>query len=105
MTQLIINVEIESGFVDSRGGIGRNGKPYEINTQKAWFYLGSKFPKEVELPVQSPADGWPVGLYTTDLLPALVVGDFGRVEVDMRKLRLVSSSAVGAKPAARPAAA
>jgi hypothetical protein len=104
LNSVMVHVEVESSFVDSRSGIGKNGKPYAMHTQKAWMYLGSKFPKEVQLDVPSVAEAWPVGMYQTDLLPALDVGDFGRVEIDMRKLRLMSSPLADAvKPASRAA--
>lgn len=101
--QLLIKVEIESAFVETRSGISsRNGKPYEIHSQKAWFYLGSKFPKEVQLPLDSQLHAWPVGLYVTDVMPALDAGDFGRLDIDMRKIRLLSQ-AEAAKPSVRAA--
>lgn len=88
--KLIVKVEVESDFVDSRGGINAKGKPYEIHTQKAWIYLGSKFPKEFSLDLTAANQAVPPGLYEVDLMPALDIGDFGRVVVDVRKFRLLS---------------
>jgi hypothetical protein len=101
MNQLIIKVEVESAFVDSRGGISqRTNKPYEIHEQKAWAYLGSKFPKEITLSLDKPGDALGVGHYEVDLMPALDVGDFGRLTIEARKLRFIP-----ARPAAVKASA
>lgn len=98
---LIVKAEVESSFVDSRGGISqKSGKPYEIHEQKLWVYLGSKFPKEMTLSLEKPADALAVGLYEVDLLPSLDVGDFGRLTIDARKLKFVPARpAVTAKVA------
>lgn len=89
--KLLLNFEIESDFVDSRSGTTvKNGKEreWEVHTQKAWVYLGSKFPKEMQIVLESAKDAVRPGLYQADLLPALDVGDFGKLVVDVRKLRL-----------------
>lgn len=96
MNKLILNIEVESNFVDSRSGVSAKGKNYEIHTQKAWVYLGSKFPKEIQLSLDDPSHAVNPGLYEADLLPALDVGDFGKLVVDVRKLVLHTQ----AKPAA-----
>jgi hypothetical protein len=91
-----LKVEVESAFVESRGGISAKGKPWQMREQKAWFYLGSKFPKEVTLTLEGDQPAYAPGMYEVDLLPALNVGDFGRLEIDGRRLLLV---ALAEKPA------
>jgi hypothetical protein len=88
MNKLIINVEVETNFVDSRSGINAKGKPYEIHSQKAWAYLGSKFPKEFQINLDDPKHAYAPGVYECDLIPALDVGDFGKLVIDGRKVQL-----------------
>lgn len=97
MKKLMLNVEVESDFVDARGGVTAKGKPWQMREQKAWVYMGSKFPKEVTLSLEGDTPAYRPGMYETDLLPALKVGDFGRLEIDGR--RLVLSPVVEAKAA------
>jgi hypothetical protein len=92
-TKLLLNFEVESDFVESRSGVSAKGKEYEIHTQKVWVYLGSKFPKEMQLSLDKPEHAIKPGLYAADLLPALDVGDFGKLVVDVRKLRLFAPAA------------
>lgn len=102
---LIIKAEVESTFVDSRGGISqKSGKPYEIHEQKVWLYLGSKFPKEMTLSLDKPLDALPIGLYEVDLMPALDIGDFGRLHIEARKLKFVPARPADIKPAPATAA-
>ena len=98
MSKLVLNFEIESDFVDTRRGVSAKGKDYEIHTQKAWVYLGSKFPKEMQLSLDDPKHALRPGLYEADLMPALDVGDFGKLTVDVRKLVLL-------QPATKPSVA
>lgn len=55
------------------------------------MYLGSKFPEKVTLTLEDRQPAHRPGLYEFDLIPALRVGDFGRLEIDGRKLRLIST--------------
>lgn len=84
-----LKVEVESDFVEARGGITAKGKPWQMYEQRVWVYLGSKFPKEVTLTLDDGnTSGYRPGMYEIDLLPTLTVGDFGRLEIDGRRLRL-----------------
>jgi len=51
--------------------------------------MGSKFPEKITLTLEDKQPAFRPGLYEVDLLPALRVGDFGRLEVDGRRLKLV----------------
>jgi hypothetical protein len=99
MDKLIVKAEVESDFINSRGGVSAKGKPYEIHEQKVWVYLGSKFPKEININHDDPRNALKPGLYTVDLMPALEVGDFGRLGIDGRRLSFVPErpAAVAAK--------
>lgn len=99
MEKLIVKAEVESDFIDSRGGVSAKGKPYEIHEQKVWVYLGSKFPKEITVNHDDARNALKPGLYTVDLMPALHVGDFGRLSIDGRRLAFlpVVAAAVAAK--------
>lgn len=99
MQRFMINVEVESDFVEERSGISAKGKDYEIRSQKAWAFLGSKFPKEITLNLDKGQRAFAPGLYQCDLLPALDVGDFGRLVVDGRKLSLLAQLAGAAAKA------
>lgn len=97
MNKLLLNFEVESDFVESRSGVSAKGKDYEIHSQKVWVYLGSKFPKEMQLLHDDPRNAIKPGLYVADLLPALDVGDFGKLVIDARRLSLLSAADI--KPA------
>lgn len=103
MNKLLVNIEIESDYVDTRSGVSAKGRDYEINTQKAWIYLGSKFPKEMQLSLEDRRNGLKPGLYHADLTPALDVGDFGKLVVDARKLVLFAGFAPAAVAPAKVA--
>lgn len=94
-----IKAEVESAFVDERSGISTKGKPYTIRSQKAWLFLGSKFPKESVLNLEEGQRPYSPGLYEIDLLPALDIGDFGRIVVDGRRVILqpVTAAVAAAK--------
>lgn len=96
MDKLIVKAEVESDFIESRSGVNAKGKPYEIHSQKVWVYLGSKFPKEIQINHDDPRNALSVGLYEADLLPALDVGDFGRLVIDGRRLNFVPVRAASA---------
>ena len=100
MDKLILKFEVESDFVDTRSGVSaKSGKPYEIHTQKVWAYLNSKFPKEIQLSLDDRRNALRPGLYEADLLPALEVGDFGKLNIDLRKLALLPAKPAAAKVA------
>lgn len=87
--RFVVKVEVESEFVDSRGGMSAKGKPYEIHEQKVWAYLNSKFPKEISVNLESADKYLREGMYEVDIAPALEVGDFNRLSIDGRKLKFV----------------
>lgn len=87
--KLIVKFEVTSDFVESRGGVGKNGKPYEIHSQRVWAYLNGKFPKEMQVNHDDARNAFPEGLYEADLRPALDIGDFGKMVIDGRRLALV----------------
>lgn len=100
MNKLIVKAEVESDYVDSRGGVSAKGKTYEIHEQKVWVYLGSKFPKEISINHDDARNALKPGLYEVDLTPALTVGDFGRLAIDGRRLNflpVVAAIAASAK--------
>lgn len=103
MSRLLLKFEVESDFVDTRSGtkLDKNGreKDWEVHSQKLWVYLGSKFPKEMQLTLETPRDALRPGLYECDILPALDVGDFGRLVIDGRRLRFQPVAASPAKAA------
>jgi len=92
VNKLILKCEVESAFVESRGGVNAKGKTYEIHSQKVWVYLGSKFPKEIQVLHDDPRNAYAPGLYEVDLLPSLDVGDFGKLIVDGRRFVLIAAS-------------
>ena len=96
MDKLILKAEVESDFIESRSGVNAKGKPYEIHSQKLWVYLGSKFPKEIQINHEDPRNALRPGLYQVDILPALDVGDFGRLAIDGRRLNFVPLVAAAA---------
>lgn len=74
----------------------RNG-PKTIHEQKAYAHFGGAFPVEFKLPLDSPADAYPVGKYT--LSPtSFQVNQFGSLEINRFDIRLVQL-----KPAAEVA--
>lgn len=93
---MLVQVEVESTFVESRGGVSARGKPYEIHSQRVWVYLNSKFPKEMQVNVDGPSHALAVGMYEVDLLPALDVLDFGKLGIDARRLQFVKLAAAPA---------
>lgn len=100
MNKFVIKVEVESDFVDSRGGMSAKNKPYEIHEQKVWMFLNSKFPKEVSLNLPAADKALAPGMYEVDIAPALEVGDYGRLAIDARKLQfrpLLAAAAAAAK--------
>lgn len=88
MNKMILRAEVESDFVDERSGVSAKGKDYSIRSQKVWVFFNSKYPKEMQLNLEDKQPAYRPGLYEFDLLPALEVGDFGRLVIDGRKLRL-----------------
>lgn len=88
MSKFLVKAEVESDFVDERSGVSAKNKPYTIRSQKVWLFLGSKFPKEAVLNLEEGQRAYRPGLYEIDLLPALDIGDFGRVVIDGRRLIL-----------------
>lgn len=100
MEKLIVNAEVESDFIESRSGVNAKGKPYEIHSQKVWVYLGSKFPKEMQVTHEDARNAFRPGLYQVDLLPALDIGDFGRLVVEGRRLNFVPRPSVAAAKSA-----
>lgn len=96
MNRFVCKVEVESAYVEERSGVSAKGKDYEIRSQKAWIFLNSKFPKEFTITLDSGQGAFPPGLYEVDLLPALDVGDYGRLIIDGRRLSLLKSPAAKA---------
>lgn len=91
--RLLVNFEVESDFVETRSGVSAKGKEYEINTQKVWAYLNSKFPKEIQINHDNKCNALKPGLYHADLRQALDVGDFGKLVIDGRRLSLLAGVA------------
>ena len=91
--KLLVNFEVESDFIESRGGVSAKGKPFEIHSQKVWAYLNSKFPKEIQVNHDDARNAFKPGLYHADLRPALDVGDFGKLIIDGRRLSLLPGAA------------
>ena len=91
--KLLVNFEVESDYVETRSGVSAKGKDYEINTQKVWAYLNSKFPKEIQLNHDDKRNALKPGLYHADIRQALDVGDFGKLVIDGRRLSLLAGAA------------
>jgi len=91
--KLLVNFEVESEFVETRSGVNAKGKAYEINSQKVWAYLNSKFPKEIQIMHDDARNALKPGLYHADLRQALDVGDFGKLVIDGRRLSLLAGAA------------
>ncbi|GGI93582.1 single-stranded DNA-binding protein [Shewanella gelidii] len=78
---LIIEVFPEHLGVKSRSMPGKDGKPGRaIHEQIAYAYLGGKFPVEMKLQVESPADAYPAGKYQIDS-SSFIVNNFGGLEL------------------------
>lgn len=63
----------------------KNGLRY---FQEAYAYLGGVYPQQIEIPLRTPADAYPVGDYTLDI-SAFKVGRFKNLELNPFELRLV----------------
>lgn len=91
--KLFVNFEVESDFIETRTGVNAKNKPYELNSQKVWAYLNSKFPKEIQIMHDDKRNALKPGLYHADLRQALDVGDFGKLIIDGRRLSLLAGAA------------
>jgi hypothetical protein len=62
----------------------KNGMRY---FQNAYAHLGGAFPQQIELPLKSPVDAFPVGDFTLDL-SCFQIGKFKNLELNPFEVRL-----------------
>lgn len=88
----MIKIEIKpnQAVVDSRSGVSkRDGKPYTINEQSAYIFLGGDYPQLFKFNLENGQPAYPAGLYELHE-SSIFVGDFQKLRVG--KIVLISLS-------------
>lgn len=78
----MIKVEItpNQARLITRSGTTKDGRPYSLNEQKAYIYLGGDYPTEFTLSIPQGHAPYAAGFYNLGA-SSLQVGAFGRLEV------------------------
>lgn len=88
----MIKIEIKpsQATVETRSGVSKkDGKPYTINEQSAYAFLGGDYPQLFKFNLENGMPAYPAGLYTLHET-CLYVGDFQKLRIG--KVLLVSLS-------------
>jgi len=84
-----IQVDIIQGTNDviSRTVTDKNGQQKQYFNQFGYVYLGDAFPVKIKIPLESPAQAYPVGEYELNIR-SLRVGRFDALEIDDYNIKL-----------------
>ena len=86
-----MKIEVKSSEVESRTQQGKKG-PWTSRTQRAWLHNGKAYPTEVQIRLDDDQAGFPPGEYALSD-QCFWVGDYGRLQVDLRHMQPVKSAA------------
>lgn len=87
---LLIEVDQhQASSVELRKG-EKNGRPWEIRSQPVWVFVdGAKYPIEINLNLPDGVANYSVGKYEMNLDCAVTQGNFNRLNIDERKIKLL----------------